>query len=152
MHVFTKVLEQVAAPTVTAGAYSAGDVIGGLIKLEFQTAGGWCALNDIVVVDDSDVIASLNIHVFNEAPTSVNDNAAYAPSVADLNKKVAKVAISSFDTDGSDRWGSAAPQINNKLIRLPKNALWFYIVDPTGVTLASTTAITFQVTVLAEGG
>ena len=146
-----RVIEQSTSPTVTAGAYSAGDVVGGLIKLDFQTAGGWAVLDDIVLVDDADQISSITVHVFNQAPSTIADNAAFAPTEADLKKKVAKVSITSFDTDGADRWGQAAPNITKKQISLPKNALWFYVVDNTGVTLAATDDLYVRVSVLVEG-
>jgi hypothetical protein len=147
----TRVIEQSATPTVTAGGYTAGDVIGGLVTLTFQTAGGWCALDDIVLVDDADSISSITIHVFNQTPSTIADNAAYAPTEADLKKKVAKVTITSFDTEGSDRWGQAAPNITKKLISLPDNALYFYIVATAAPTFAATDDLYIRVSVIAEG-
>ena len=151
MRGFTRVIEQEVTPTITDGAYSANDVVGGLLSLDFQTAAGWVALDDIVLVDDADVITGITIHVFNQQPSTIADNAAFAPTEADLKKKVAKVLIASFDTAGSDRWGQAAPNITKKLISLPHNKLWFYIVDDDGVTFAAIDDLYMRVSVLAEG-
>jgi len=147
----TRVIEQSTSPTVTAGGYTAEDVIGGLIKLDFQTAGGWGALDDIVLVDDADSISNITIFVFNQAPSTIADNAAYAPTEADLKKMVAKVQISSFETAGSDRWGQAAPNITKKIISIPKGSLWFYLVATAAPTFAATDDLYIRVSVLAEG-
>lgn len=146
-----RVMEQTATPTVTAGGYTANDVIGGLVKLTFQTAGGWCVLDDIVLVDDADSISSITIHVFNAAPSTIADNAAFAPTEADLQKKVAKVVMTAFDTEGSDRWGQAAPNIIKKQIALPNNALWFYIVATAAPTFGAIDDLYIRVSVLVEG-
>lgn len=67
------------SPTITAGAYSALDVVGGL--LTFSLA-GFTSNSGLVVsakVDDDDgENAALVLHLFETLPTTVADNAAFS--------------------------------------------------------------------------
>jgi len=67
------------SPTVTAGAYSALDVVGGLLTFPLT---GFTTNSGLVVsakVDDDDgENAALVLHLFETLPTSINDNAAFS--------------------------------------------------------------------------
>ena len=149
---YTRVLELEPTLAVTAGAYTANDVIGGLIKMDIQSAGGWCAINSVEATDDAASISSLTFRFFNAAPTTIADNAAFAPAIADLKKLVGKVTMTSFDTLNGNLWGQAEPITTNKLIDISaSNALWMYIVATAAPTFAATTDLFVRVTVLVEG-
>lgn len=145
------VVEYEATPTVTAGAYTVADVVGGLITIPVQTAGGWCILNDVVLVDDSNVASNLSVLVFNESPTAILDNGLSSGLlIADLKKLVEKVDITSFYTVNSNKWGRPSV-FSNRAIKLLASNLFAYIIDNAGFTLAATDAITVRFSMLVQG-
>lgn len=77
-------------PAVTAGAYTANEAVGGL--LTFANAGRASALGgvikDILILDDAGQDVELELWLFNATFTAMVDNAAWAPSEADLRKLV----------------------------------------------------------------
>ena len=72
----------------TAGAYSAGDVVGGL--LVFANAVRTIALGGMVcgmsIVDDAGQDAEMELWLFNATPSEIADNAAFAPTSSDLHQ------------------------------------------------------------------
>lgn len=81
-------------PTVTAGAYSANDAVGGLLTFAnaARTSGGGGVLKDVLILDDAGQDSALELWLFNATFTAMADNAAWAPSEADLRKLVAIVS------------------------------------------------------------
>ena len=77
-------------PTVTAGAYAAGDAVGGLLTFanagRASTLGG--VIKDLLILDDAGQDVELELWLFNATFTAMADNAAWAPSEADLRKLV----------------------------------------------------------------
>lgn len=91
-------------PTITAaGAYVANDAVGGL--LTFANAGRASALGSVLVgmliVDDAGQDAELELWLFSSTFTAMVDNAAWAPSEADLENCIAVV------TTADDTWRDA---------------------------------------------
>lgn len=62
-------------PTITAGAYSAGDAVGG--KLTFSGCPEEGLIHSVTVIDKGEQSAELNLVLFEADFTSVNDNAAF---------------------------------------------------------------------------
>lgn len=116
------------APTITAGAYSDGDVVGGLLTLEESGIVRGSILNKICVVDAANQKAAFDLWLFNAAPTAVLDNAAFAPTAADLKKVITRVNFpaASYQTEGSLAHGEL-DDINN-LITSNYGTLYAYIV------------------------
>lgn len=81
-------------PTVTAGAYSANDAVGGLLTFAnaARVSGGGGVIKDVVVLDDAGQDAEIELWLFNATFTAMSDNAAWAPSEADLRKLVAIIS------------------------------------------------------------
>lgn len=81
------------------GTYSDGDVIGGLITFEaIPGASGAAILNAIYLADDDGEGSALDLFLFNAAPTTIADDAAYAPVAADhASKLIYKCAIAAAD-------------------------------------------------------
>jgi hypothetical protein len=83
-------------PTITAGAYSAGDAVGG--KLEFANAardangGGW--ITNMSIVDDAGQDVEMELWLFSEDFTAIADNAAAEFSEADLENLVTVISTS----------------------------------------------------------
>ena len=88
-------------PTVTAGAYSAGDTVGGLMTFAnaARATGAGGVLKSVVLLDDAGQDAELELWLFNVTFTAIADNAAWAPSEADLEKLICVVST----TDGAWR-------------------------------------------------
>jgi hypothetical protein len=84
-------------PTVTAGAYSANDAVGGLLTFAnaARVAGYGGVIKDVLILDDAGQDAALELWLFNATFTAMTDNAAWAPSEADLRKLVGIIATSS---------------------------------------------------------
>ncbi len=87
------------SPTVTAGAYSANDVVGGLLTFASAAAiyGGGGVVKDLIIIDDAGQDAPLELWLFNATFTAIADNGAWDPSQADLRKLVAIISTA----DGS---------------------------------------------------
>lgn len=84
-------------PTIGVDAYTANDVVGGLLTFNFANSGGGGVVRWARVVDDDDEKAELALYLFNASPTAIADDAAFAPAVADLKKMVGKVLFEAAD-------------------------------------------------------
>jgi len=83
-------------PTVTAGAYSAGDAVGGLLTFanaaRVSTLGG--VIKNVLIIDDAGQDAEMELWLFDVTFTAMADNAAWAPSQADLRNLICVVPSS----------------------------------------------------------
>ena len=83
-------------PTVTAGAYTAGDAVGGLLTFPLAArtniSEGGSVLVNVLIVDDAGQDAELELWLFNQTFTAIADNAAWAPSEADLENCIGVVS------------------------------------------------------------
>jgi len=86
-------------PTITAGAYSAKDAVGGLLTFAnaVRVSGGSAVLNTVIIKDNDDEKAGLELWLFNADPTVVADNAAMDFTDANMLKCVGIVPISTSD-------------------------------------------------------
>lgn len=86
-------------PTITAGAYSAKDAVGG--KLTFANAarvsGGKGVINSVTIVDDDDEKAGLELWLYNQDFTNTADNSPFDPSDADNENLIGVIPISTSD-------------------------------------------------------
>lgn len=78
-------------PTVTAGAYSANDAVGGLLTFAnaARSSGGGGVIKDVLFLDDAGQDVTLELWLFKDTFTAMADNAAWAPSQSDLRNLVA---------------------------------------------------------------
>ena len=74
-------------PTVTAGAYSADDNVGGLLTfaLAAKATGGGGVIKNVLIVDDAGQDAELELWLFDTTFTAGTDNDAWAPTEAQLH-------------------------------------------------------------------
>ncbi len=95
------VVEVTVTPTITAGAYTAGDALGG--RLDFagvmratgpNRAG---VITKVVVTDDAAQLAPIDIVFFNGAFAATADNAAFDPTDADLANCIGYVDVAATD-------------------------------------------------------
>ena len=91
-------------PTVTAaGIYAANEAVGGLLTFAnaARTNGGGGVIKDVIILDDAGQDSTMELWLFRETFTAMADNAAWAPSEADLRKLVAII------TTGDGAWFAA---------------------------------------------
>ena len=81
-------------PTVTAGAYAANDAVGGLLTFAgaARVAGDGGVIKDILINDDAGRDAEMELWLFRDTFTAMVDNAAWAPSEADLRLLVGVIS------------------------------------------------------------
>jgi len=141
-------------PTVTVGAYSAGDVVGGLLTFanaaRVATYGG--VIKNVLIVDDAGQDAELELWLFNQAFTPIADNGAWAPAEADLENLITVVS-----TETSDQGWIAAgtPSICDievsRRYDLVGTSMFGQLVSPTDTpTFAATDDITVKVLLLQD--
>lgn len=91
-------------PTLDTDAYTAGDVLGGLLTFNVENAESGRAqgyISKVEVIDSDNEGAALKLYLYGEQPTEIADDAAWAGSqtAADLVKLLGDpVAISSYDS------------------------------------------------------
>jgi len=81
-------------PTVTVGAYTAGDAVGGLLTFAnaAREAGSGGVVKDLLIIDDAGQDVEMELWLFSSTFTAMADNAAWAPSEANLRKLVGIVS------------------------------------------------------------
>jgi len=86
-------------PTITAGAYSANDAVGGLITftdaIHPEYAGG--VVQTITIIDDALQNAEFELHLFDQTFTATSDNAAFDPTDDDLENYIGYVLVTTAD-------------------------------------------------------
>lgn len=133
----------VVAPTVTAGAYSAGDIVGGLLTFDnvAQQPGQPVVITGAQVALKAAVVPALTLILFSADPTNTTktDNAAYSLNAADTFKVLAAIPISTLYDHGTPNVYSADGL--NLVAQPVARAIYGLLVDGTGVTLASTSDV-----------
>ncbi len=138
----------VLTPDTTNGAYSANDVVGGL--LTFPVAGGKpaCVLvTGVQVGIKSAVTSALTLLLFDEAPaTAKADNAALALAAADLPKLIKAINVTTpggsnslFDLGTPNAY--SADLFSIPCVPADGQNLYGWLIDGTGFTLTSTSDI-----------
>ena len=99
-----RVFDVSLAPTVTAGGYSDGDVVGGLqtITIPYVNDVNQVWLKQVRIRDDAAApnVSDMRLHFYSAAPTTIADNAAWARTDADLAKWVGSVDVTTFVANG----------------------------------------------------
>ncbi len=86
-------------PTVTVGAYSALDAVGGLLTFASaaRAAAGMGVVESVVIVDNASQNAEMCLFLFDQTFTAMADNAPFDPSDADLANCVGFIYIGAGD-------------------------------------------------------
>ena len=137
----------VVAPTVTSGAYSAGDIVGAL--LTFQTGiNKPLIINEVQVMVKAAVTSSLNLVLLTADPTATTktDNAAYTLNAADAFKVRKTIPVTTLYDHGTPNEYTSGDL--NIVVRPAEFLGTFYglLIDGTGWTLTSTSDIQVRVT------
>lgn len=82
-------------PTVTLAAYTANDVVGGLLTFSVATGPRRGVIRQLLLVDEDSQAETYTLYLFSDTPTTIADADAFAPTIADLRKLIGTVAIAS---------------------------------------------------------
>ena len=93
------VVEITQTPTITAGAYTAGDALGGLLTFAnaVRAAGRGAVITKVVIIDTANQEAPVDLVLFNQTFTPTADNAAFNPSDADLANCIGYIDVAATD-------------------------------------------------------
>jgi hypothetical protein len=132
-------------PTVTAGAYSAGDIVGGLMTFAVAAEEGTnVTLREVQVVIKAAVAPNLTICVFTSDPsaTTKTDNAAYSLNAADAFKlRWAYNLGSTYIDHGTPNSVNVGQLLVPIKLAAGSINLYVLLTDGTGVTLTSTSDV-----------
>jgi hypothetical protein len=78
-------------------AYTANDVVGGLLTFNVSSPSNCGILNWLKITDEDNEGAALDVYIFNEQPTAIADDDAGQLLIADLDKCITKVEIAAAD-------------------------------------------------------
>lgn len=87
----------IQTPTITAGAYIAGDNVGGLLTFAnaARFSGGGGILKEILIIDDASQSDETELWLFNQTFTAGADNAVWTPVEAELHNLVTVISTAS---------------------------------------------------------
>ena len=129
-------------PTVTNGAYSAGDIVGALLTFSSvaRAADELFIITGAQVMVKAAVTSSLNLVIFNADPTSTTktDNAAYSLNAADAFKVVKTIPVSTLYDHGTPNSYSADGLFIPTTPVSGSRNIYGLLIDGTGWTLTST--------------
>lgn len=138
-------------PTVTAGAYSANDVVGG--TLTFPVGSG--ILRAVTVVDQAKQSGALQLVLFDALPTDIADNGPYDIADADLLKIIGAVHLT--DTAGADKFDFSDNKIYMRQgLTIPLKradssaAIYGFLIALGTPTFAATTDVQVQLSIERE--
>lgn len=93
-------LDIVQTPVISAAAiYASGDALGGLLTFAnaARLAGGSGVITKVVVVDDDQELAPIDIVFFNQTFTATADNAPFDPTDADMQNCIGHINVAVTD-------------------------------------------------------
>lgn len=137
-----------ATPTITAGAYSANDAVGGMMTLTSAGLGGQSSgiINSITIIDLAKQSLGIDIFIFDRSFTPTADNAAFDPSDGDMANCIGVISVSASDyypwADGSV---ACKTNVNIPYV-IPSDGTTIYAQAVTRgtPTYAATTDLTFK--------
>lgn len=140
------------SPTVTAGAYTAGDIVGGLLEFSnaFSDTYKKGRIKSVAIADKADQSATYDLVFFKSVPAGTyTDNAAFDPSDADLQLIEPIVQISSSNRFAfTDNCVTSIASLDH-FVSSNVDTLYAVLIDRTGRTGASTSDITVSVSIEA---
>jgi hypothetical protein len=134
-------------PTVTAGAYAAGDAVGGLLTFAnaVRVSGGSGEILSCTIYDLSQQRPSLELVLFDRTFTNVADNAVFDPTDADLANCIGVISINSW-ANFSDNAIATVSAVGLGIV-LNGTSLFGQLVTRTAPTLVGTSDIKIDLTI-----
>jgi hypothetical protein len=121
-------------------------VVGGLLTFNYVSASGGAFLNAVRIVDEETKDNTFRLWLFNEAPSTIVDNAAFSASLANLQKAIGYVDI--------DTWVSGFSKVSdiNDALPLPNHKLYAYLVlNGSTPTYSASQTLSLYLDFLGEG-
>lgn len=150
MKTFKETRRVSVTPTVTAGAYSAGDIVGGLLQFSnaFSDSHKKGRVKSVAIADLANQTATYDLVFFKSVPaTTYTDNAAFDPSDADLLLIDPVVQISSSNKFAfTDNSVTSLASLDH-FVSSNVNTLYAVLVDRTGRTGAAVGDITVSISI-----
>lgn len=140
-----------ATPTITAGAYAAGDLVG--TKMSFssavRSAGGGGMLHTVVIADKGKQDAVLDLVLFDSDPSSTTftDNDPFDVADDDLTKIIGAVQVLTY-TDFADNSVAVEPAAGVVFKLASGTTLYGALVARTTPTYTSTSDLTVRLGIL----
>lgn len=133
------------APTVTAGAYSANDIVGGLLNFAncARANDETLIITSVVVALKAAVTSTLTLVLFSSDPTATTqtDNAAYSLNAADVFKAITNLTGFTLSDQGTPNvYELRGLSIACKPVSGARN-IYGLLIDGTGFTLTSTSDV-----------
>lgn len=116
------------ALTIATTAYTAGDVVGGLLSFDVSSAPEGGILNRVTITDAANQKEPYVLWLFNAAPTTIADDAAFAPAIADLKKVVGTITIAAADYVTVNSLAIAQVNLVNQQFPANTGTLYGYLV------------------------
>lgn len=134
-------------PTITAGAYSANDVIGGLLTFTLaNTRGADGMVRSVRIADRDNEKAAVKLWLFDDLPQVIADNAAFAPPDSDIAKCIGIIAIAAADYTTSTANALGAKHDQGIDFTDTNGTLYGYLVADATPTYSGTTDLTITIT------
>lgn len=137
---------------VDTAAYTASDVVGGLLTFDLtglSQNGG--ILNSVLLTDAANQSEPYYLYLFNELPSTIADQAAFAPTIADLKKVFAIVNIAAADYLTPNSLGIALKEDINNVFVTANNRIYGYLVaNASTPDYTATTDLGLTLYILAE--
>lgn len=114
--------------TVTLTAYTAGDVVGGLLEFDISDDTGGGLVNRVRLVDEDSQAEPYTLYIYNDKPAVIANDAAFAVTVADLRKLIAVVSIVAGDYVTVSTFDYVHKDLSQPLIFNGNGKLWAYLV------------------------
>jgi hypothetical protein len=146
-----KVIESEVQPTITTSAYSANDIVGGLITFSVASPSNCGIINKIKVTDADNEGAVLDVYIFDDVPTTIANGDAAALLIADLDKLVCKVEIAAADYEAVNSLKFAIKEDINAVYKAnAQGNLYAYIVCTGTPTYAAATNLKITLSALTS--
>lgn len=145
------------ALTVDTNAYTANDVVGGLLTFNVANAGGGGVIRWASIVDDDNEKAELALYLFDATPTTIADDAAFAPAIADLKKYIGKILFQAadYETINSNAVAMIGHGVSTDLLNIDFNTtngnIYGYLVCTATPTYTAVTDLTIRLGIWLDG-
>jgi hypothetical protein len=148
---YSKYITAQVNPTITLDAYTAGDVVGGLLTFDLSqltTNGG--LLNNLVLIDEDSQAEAYKLYLFDALPSTITNDAAFAPTIADLTKLRTVITIATADYVTVNSMDYVLKEDINVIFSTAVGALYGYLVATDTPDYANTDALWLALGVIGE--